>query len=470
MERMEALLLKWLDPENKTLSRDEDGKVAISELAAMRKSRRMGYSEDMILKVAQESKNLETTGNTVRIRPANARSQEIQKLLEFWFGDANIRRDKFLSRNLRESEDVMVPLDTLLTFNKLKRLETSAEELLAAIKALSSLLKLSEDQTRVGRRDPLPEGNLPEEDVDARTVYLEPVPADVSQEIVARIVEKYGKVGYISIPRYGNGDAKGFAFVEFDSEQAVAKCLEDFQSIQDAHGNLRIISKQEWLQMKKKFKEQKREHKERAKHAKQIANIGYSVGILVKIMGLSDVVRRQEIYDALETLSPVAYVEFKRKTPEICFARFFTASTAEKAAQALNDGQLKIAGRKVIARVLCGREEGEKWDQILAETDRKKRSEAGKKTDEDAAKKTDEDAAKKTDKDTAKKTDEDAGKDGQDAHTSTANPRGDSNLSCECTREQALSKGGEKRPRVSEAGCDVGQSRKAKIKKSKSSP
>jgi len=266
---------------------------------------------------------------------------------------------------------------------QLKSLETSSKELCGAIEALPSLLKLSEDRTRVGRVAPLPEGDAPEGDADARTIYLEPVPADVTHEKIANIVEKYGKVGYISIPRFENGDAKGFAFVEFESELSVSNCLGGVQG-HELHEPLRIISKHEWLQMKEKFKEQKREHRERAKHARQIANIGYSIGVLVKIMGLSDAVKRQDIYEALETLSPVAYVEFKRKTPEICFARFFTAKAAERAAQAFNDGELKIAGRKLIARVLHGREEADKWDEILAETGCKK-DEAAKQAGETSA-------------------------------------------------------------------------------------
>jgi len=119
MDRMEALLLKWLDPENVSLRRNGDGGVPVSELVAMRKARRMGYSEEMILRLAQQSEKLETVGNAVRVRQEDVKSRKIQKLLEFWFGDVNLRRDKFLSRSLRGFPDNMIPLETLLTFNKL---------------------------------------------------------------------------------------------------------------------------------------------------------------------------------------------------------------------------------------------------------------------------------------------------------------------------------------------------------------
>ena len=58
----------------------------------------------------------------------------IREQVEFWLGDANLRRDKFLRQAVGSSDGGWVPLETLLSFNKMKELTSSADELAAAIR------------------------------------------------------------------------------------------------------------------------------------------------------------------------------------------------------------------------------------------------------------------------------------------------------------------------------------------------
>jgi len=185
------------------------------------------------------------------------------------------------------------------------------------------------------------------------------------------LLQKFGKVGYISIPRFKDGTIKGFAFVEFELESSAKACVEQ-RTLKSTHGEeLIVISKLQWLAMKEELKSARKERKERGMHAKQVQNFGYPIGTLVKVGGLSEAVKRQEIYDALQTITPVAFVDFKRSTPEICFARFYTASSAAKVEEALSAGSLRIGSRKVVARILTGKEESEQWKIIHKQTEEK---------------------------------------------------------------------------------------------------
>jgi La-related protein 7 len=52
-------------------------------------------------------------------------------------------------------------------------------------------------------------------------VYVkENLPSNVYHELVKRVFSRFGNVAYVSLPKYkSTGQIKGFAFVEFDSEQ-----------------------------------------------------------------------------------------------------------------------------------------------------------------------------------------------------------------------------------------------------------
>ncbi|KAJ8906086.1 hypothetical protein NDN08_002585 [Rhodosorus marinus] len=372
-KRMEGHLVNWLSGEvgGSSISLDKDGYAEASSLASLRRSRRMGFSVDMILTVGRKSKLLEVHENQIRRSQREAKKSAIVKLLEFWFGAHNLRRDKFLGKLLREAADGMVSVDKILTFNKLKVLNSTKEELLSAMEAVPSLLKLSENRERVGRVKPMEEEPLPEGNPDQRTVYIETISPETTHEKIAELVEKFGKVGYISMPRFKDGTIKGFAFVEFELESSAKACVEQ-RTLKTTHDEeLIVISKLQWLAMKEELKSARKERKERGMHAKQVQNFGYPIGTLVKVGGLSEAVKRQEIYDALQTITPVAFVDFKRSTPEICFARFYTASSASKVEEALSGGSLQIGSRKVVARILTGQEESDQWKIIHKQTEEK---------------------------------------------------------------------------------------------------
>lgn len=53
------------------------------------------------------------------------------------------------------------------------------------------------------------------------------MPKDVTHSWIERVFTKCGNVVYVSIPRYkSSGDSKGFAFVEFETEEEACKAIE----------------------------------------------------------------------------------------------------------------------------------------------------------------------------------------------------------------------------------------------------
>ncbi|XP_049741448.1 la-related protein 7 isoform X1 [Elephas maximus indicus] len=148
---------------------------------------------------------------------------DIAKQVDFWFGDANLHKDRFLREQIEKSRDGYVDISLLVSFNKMKKLTTDGKLIARALKS-SAVVELDLEGTRIRRKKPL--GERPK-DEDERTVYVELLPKNVNHSWIERVFGKCGNVVYISIPHYkSTGDPKGFAFVEFETKEQAAKAIE----------------------------------------------------------------------------------------------------------------------------------------------------------------------------------------------------------------------------------------------------
>ncbi|XP_023255358.1 la-related protein 7 [Seriola lalandi dorsalis] len=148
---------------------------------------------------------------------------DVKKQVEFWFGDVNLHKDRFLRKIIEESDDGYVDISVLASFNRMKKLTTDTKLIARALKN-SSVVEVNLEGNKVRRQFPI--GNIPN-DTDSRTVYVELLPKDVTHSWIDRVFTKCGNVVYVSIPRYkSSGDSKGFAFVEFEKEEQAQKAIE----------------------------------------------------------------------------------------------------------------------------------------------------------------------------------------------------------------------------------------------------
>uniref|UniRef100_A0A8C6UQN5 HTH La-type RNA-binding domain-containing protein n=1 Tax=Neogobius melanostomus TaxID=47308 RepID=A0A8C6UQN5_9GOBI len=86
---------------------------------------------------------------------------KVARQIEYYFGDHNLPRDKFLKEQL-QVDDGWVTLETMLKFNRLKSITTDSTVIVAALqKSKTGLLELSDDNTKIRRspKKPLPEVN-----------------------------------------------------------------------------------------------------------------------------------------------------------------------------------------------------------------------------------------------------------------------------------------------------------------------
>ncbi|KAE8630569.1 hypothetical protein XENTR_v10000877 [Xenopus tropicalis] len=148
---------------------------------------------------------------------------DIAKQVDFWFGDVNLHKDRFLREQIEKTRDGYIDISLLASFNKMKKITTDSKLIARAVKN-SSVVEINLSGTKIRRRFPL--GEKPQ-DVDSRTVYVELLPKNVTHSWIERVFGKYGMVVYVSIPRYkSTGDPKGFAFIEFETQEQAAKAIE----------------------------------------------------------------------------------------------------------------------------------------------------------------------------------------------------------------------------------------------------
>jgi len=154
--------------------------------------------------------------------------RNLVKQLEFYFSDANMTKSKFMQEATKD--DPWIEISTFLKFNKINTLlanfgcENPLKELTKALEVVDSDL-LESSEGKVKRGLPL----APKPDEDECTIYVENISIEMDHDTLKKIFSVYGKVVYVSIPKYRDFKTnKGFAFVEFEEVDVAKKALEAF--------------------------------------------------------------------------------------------------------------------------------------------------------------------------------------------------------------------------------------------------
>ena len=190
---------------------------------------------------------------------------KLQKQLEYYFSDANLRRDAHLKGLAGANDDAtlqqFVDLEHVLAFSRArsildelpsttdgepatKRAKTEIPAVALTAARASSSIELSECSTKIRRAQPYVEVDAKE--LAGRTVYVEPVADEDSIDAVQARFAPHGAVANVSLPR-----GRGFGFVEFEARESAQKAV----AALDGVDGVAVLTKGEWERIDRRWKD-----------------------------------------------------------------------------------------------------------------------------------------------------------------------------------------------------------------------
>jgi lupus La protein len=319
---------------------------------------------------------------------------KIIRQVEYYFGDINLNRDKFLQEEIQKDAG-WVTVDTLTRFNRLKQLSDDPTVILKALaKSTNELLEIDNEGKRVKRAKALPADN---EDFEAslqkNTVYVKGFPEELSLDELYAFFEKHGTIQQIFMRRFpANKKFKGSVFVTFATPEQSTKFLtsESLKYTEDSKEPLVLESQEAYLVRKgpelakyKDAKKRKEEAKEMKIKQKEEAEAAYLkeqqvLGAVLHLKGMNDEASRETLKELFDEFAKVKYIDFSRGQTE-GYVRFTEAGDAQKALDAYlakkkseakeedkdKEVVVEMKGAKLESRVIAGDEEQEYWVALV---------------------------------------------------------------------------------------------------------
>ncbi|KAK3752177.1 hypothetical protein RRG08_059738 [Elysia crispata] len=155
---------------------------------------------------------------------------KIVKQIEYYFGDMNLSKDRFLKEQV-QLDDGWVPSERMMKFNRLNSICSDWDVIAQALRESSELMEVYEDGTKIRRSPskPLPGDSKERRDaVTARTIYANRFPLDAKLDDLMLFFESFGPVEHIFMKRdFHKHTFKGSVFTTFKNKEDAEKFLND---------------------------------------------------------------------------------------------------------------------------------------------------------------------------------------------------------------------------------------------------
>ncbi|BES89413.1 RNA Hypothetical protein motif [Nesidiocoris tenuis] len=333
-----------------------------------------------------EDTQIEEKTDQPSVAELSEKEAQIIKQIEYYFGDMNLPRDKFLLGEIK-ADDGWVPLETMVKFNRLAKISSDFGEIAAAVKkSTSGLVEVNDDNTKIRRSPHMPIPEMNEErrkELTSRTAYIRRFPLDYK---IADVLEFCSK----KIPNYENvilrhyhdkaankWCPKGSALITFKDVESCKKFIEG----DDLEHNGQKMEKK-W---QKDYIEEKRNErlqdkmKHKTKSSNQKSKNGsandkktddkdsdgegddFPLNAVVHLSGFkeSSQTKRETIKEKIESYEiPVAFIDFNIGE-QSAWVRMEQANSANKLAEKVKEdgGKLVVGTDELELRVLEGEEE-----------------------------------------------------------------------------------------------------------------
>jgi len=325
-------------------------------------------------------------------------TKKIIRQVEYYFGDFNLPRDKFLQAETK-TDDGWVSMETMLNFKRLAELSRDIPAIIAALRqSKAGLIQVSEDALKIRREPSIPLPENTEESrklLEARTAYAKGFDKDntTMDELIDHFNTTNPDVVSVQMRNWCEKKGKekvwkfkGSIFLTFKTEEAAsafvtaeaveyrgAPLVRKFQKEYFAEKAKEVEERKAKYGNKKQKKEGEGEGKEEVKEEVKEEEFVLPKGSVLKLTGLGGEVTREDIKEVLKDQCQVniekdggdiAFITYEKGEAEakIRFKKEDGAKAPAAALAALE--KVEIKGLTVAASLL----EGEEEDKFLADS------------------------------------------------------------------------------------------------------
>ncbi|KAM9304951.1 lupus La protein [Gastrophryne carolinensis] len=293
---------------------------------------------------------------------------KICQQIEYYFGDHNLPRDKFLKEQVT-LDDGWVPLETMIKFNRLNQLTKDFDTILKALKkSKTGLIEIDEEKQKIRRSPskPLPENTEEYKNaIKHRSVYIKGFQQDTTLDEIKQWLDNKGPIENIQMRRTIDKTFKGSVFIVFETEEAAKSFLEN-KDHKFKDSDMTILSKDEYFAKKNEERKQKySESKAKGKRDKadaqkqaeesEMKSLEEQTGCLLKFSGeLDNMTSREDIHELFHDHGEIKWIDFSRGAMEGIILFKSDAKAALEKAKEANDGKLTLKDKDVTWELLEG--------------------------------------------------------------------------------------------------------------------
>ncbi|RUS90008.1 hypothetical protein EGW08_002195 [Elysia chlorotica] len=308
---------------------------------------------------------------------------KIVKQIEYYFGDLNLSKDRFLKEQV-QLDDGWVASDRMMKFNRLNSICSDWDVIAEALRESSQLMEVSEDGKKIRRSPskPLPGDSKERRDaVTSRTVYANRFPLDANLDELMLFFESFGPVENIFMKRdFHKHTFKGSVFTTFTNKEDAEKFLND-------KGTTFVDTKLEvkqWkteerqkkpskVEQRQKEKREEKLSKDKKKKERKKVRQQMTRGAVLHISGMSQETDREEVRRVFLQHGDVSWIDFNKGVTE-GYVRLKEPNSAVRTLESLEkmEGGIVLNGTAVHVRVVEGEEEFQYWQKMFRDiADRK---------------------------------------------------------------------------------------------------
>jgi len=313
-------------------------------------------------------------------------SKQIIRQVEYYFGDWNLPRDKFLQEQLKSNEDGWIGIDVMLKFQRLNKICGDGETILKALKGSTEKLMEVDLENKKIRRNPeipLPEKE-DEEAKKAKTVYAKNFEKEATTlDDLLDYFKQYDNVIHVNRRTWQDQKDKsrhfkGSVFVTFKDKESAEKFMA-LESVKSPEG-VELIRKWQSDYFKEKEDEYKSKKEQRGKDKKSKKDVqkqnekdgeeektepenALPKGAVMFMDGFKDDTMREDIKKVLDCDDAIAFIDFEKgKTSG--YIRFKEENAAKELFEKLqekykDDEKLKVKEAEITYKVLEGDDESQ---------------------------------------------------------------------------------------------------------------